>query len=868
MNFLRFPTAASAALITLGAAAIPADPEPKQVTLPDGTVTTVQMCGDEYGHALYDASGQRVEFDSNGFLRKIDPAAPLTGMTRPAIPQGGMRRGAPVGLKAGNYPTVGKVRNLAVIVEFSDVKFSSMPDPYDYFHRMLNEEGFTWSNGANGSARDFYIASSDGKFLPEFDVVGPVTLSREASYYGKDEGTQDSRMGEFLKEVLDKIDPEVNFADYDTDGDGFIDNIYFFYAGYGQADHPKGTDFIWPHSADAMVAWELNLEYDGKKFNHYATSNEIRYSASGDNQPTGVGTFVHEFGHVLGLMDHYDTAYNMFSFGLGSMDTMASGSYNNNMHTPPLFSGYERAVLGWMDYTDVEDPTDGIIDLPWIGNGQAQALRVKVSGKDSEWFVLENRQQSGWDAYLPAHGLLIWHIDEVEERWDNNTVNTDSSHQLIDIIEVDGIGSDASRGGDTMPGTAGVTSLTLTSWDNNGILHLDDVEEILSEDPAANLVRVLTGGSKFRLAMPAAPEVSDLLDDSFSFNWKPIENAAYYLVSVTDGSNPVNGLDNRRMDTPEKITLTGLSPETTYTLSITAGRGTFLSTPVTCPVTTPVLAFHKRELANLAVTDATADGFSASWDALDDATSYEISLSRIEREESGHDEGYDFSGKNEGMPTLWESTSTSFYSTDGFFGESAPSLRMIKNGDYLVIAWPESLIYKLGFWYSDNGAGNSFVVEYAEGSDWKELGQFDAVKGGATAEVTDIPGAERVRIRLDRKGGYATIDDITTAVRSLQRIADARWDGFTTAGTALTFTNLQGGLYGLRVTAVNADGTRARISGEKQIVVDPAGISTVDADAVPVAYYGIDGIRRAAPANGINIVVYSDDSRHKEFFRN
>ena len=244
-----------------------------------------------------------------------------------------------------DFPTIGRQKSLVILIQFSDVKFSSIDNPHQFYDDMLNKEGFTWSNGANGSARDFYLQSSNSLFDPDFTVVGPVTLSNKATYYGSDDEGQDFRMGEAIKEACELVDDEVDFSEYDTNGDGYVDNIYFFYAGGGQADDPNGTELIWPHSAIVEEAWDMKLVYDDKVIGHYACSNELRYSAVGDLQPSGIGTFVHEFGHVLGLVDHYDTSYGYFTFGLGAYDTMASGSYNNNMHTPPLFSAL--SVPNW-----------------------------------------------------------------------------------------------------------------------------------------------------------------------------------------------------------------------------------------------------------------------------------------------------------------------------------------------------------------------------------------------------------------------------------------------------------------------------------------------------------------------------------------
>lgn len=410
-----------------------------------------------------------------------------------------------------DFPTIGRQKSLVILIQFSDVKFSSIDNPHQFYDDMLNKEGFTWSNGANGSARDFYLQSSNRLFDPDFTVVGPVTLSNKATYYGSDDEGQDFRMGEAIKEACELVDDEVDFSEYDTNGDGYVDNIYFFYAGGGQADDPNGTELIWPHSAIVEEAWDMKLVYDDKVIGHYACSNELRYSAVGNLQPSGIGTFVHEFGHVLGLVDHYDTSYGYFTFGLGAYDTMASGSYNNNMHTPPLFSAFERAELAWLDYDILDNNADSITMIPNLASSN-KAFRVNVPGKDNEFFVLENRIQSGFDTYLPGQGMLVWHIDQDKDAWEKNIVNIDPQHQRVDIVEADGILSEATRSGDTFPGFAGITQYELTSWDGASLVSFDDVT--LNGDTA----QLLLAGTSFSMPAPATVDVTDIADSSFVFS--------------------------------------------------------------------------------------------------------------------------------------------------------------------------------------------------------------------------------------------------------------------------------------------------------------------------------------------------------------
>ena len=150
------------------------------------------------------------------------------------------------------------------------------------------------------------------------------------------------------------------------------------------------------------------------------------------NLTAGIGTFVHEFGHCLGLADHYDTSKSWAKYTPDCWDTMASGSYNNDGNTPPLYSSFERCELGWLEPEDLTAEADTVNRLPNLGDSN-KAYLIRVPGVDSEYFLLENRQQKGWDAYLPASGLLVWHIDDDPEVWAKSEVNNTPAHQHVDI---------------------------------------------------------------------------------------------------------------------------------------------------------------------------------------------------------------------------------------------------------------------------------------------------------------------------------------------------------------------------------------------------------------------------------------------------
>lgn len=425
---------------------IPAYPGLIRTHQPDGTEIAIRMTGDENSHKIFSETGEELMYDDDGWLRPVKDATRAAALTGT-----GERKYL---ISGASFPSTNSPKALVILVSFPD-KWFSITNPRDYFSRMLNEEGFS-DNRATGSARDFFVANSNGMFTPDFDVYGPVTMKNQMRYYGANDAYGlDMHPEEMVIEALQGLDDRVDFSQYDNDGDGQIDNVYIYYAGYGEADSSISST-IWPHSAD-ILDYELEEDYyfDGKLLNRYGMSNEVEYSTK---KVDGIGTFVHEFSHVLGLPDLYATSYTL-AFTPGEYSTLDFASYNNGGRTPANYSIFERYCLGWATprmmttsgtYTlaPVQDSNDGII-IP--------------TEKANEFFILENRQQKDYDTYIPGHGMLVWHIEFDQDIWDNNIVNNQRNHQYVDIIEADNTQSESSRDGDTFPGSSFKTSFTTTT---------------------------------------------------------------------------------------------------------------------------------------------------------------------------------------------------------------------------------------------------------------------------------------------------------------------------------------------------------------------------------------------------------------------
>ncbi|MCC8071113.1 MAG: M6 family metalloprotease domain-containing protein [Bacteroidales bacterium] len=460
----------------------PARPGWMTFTQPDGSSLKIMMVGGPRSHYLISEDGYMLKQDgqwlyfaslSDGepVCSSYQAAAPgersqgcsqwLESLDKTAIIDAHIQRSealtplamsrAGLGLyPSASFPTLGEVRTLVLLVNFSDVEFS-MEDPHDYFSRMLNEEGFS-DNGGTGSARDYFIDNSLGLFVPSFDVYGPVTLPNKSTYYGKnDRYGYDAKAYQIVVDGCQLLDDEIDFSLYDEDGDGYVDNVYVFYAGYGECD-TYIEDLIWPHQYNISYCTSSQLILDDKIIDRYACSNEIDYYYERTDDR---GTIIHEFSHVLGLPDLYTTDYST-TFTPGEWSAMDVGCYNDESRTPPAFSSFERYALGWIELELLQAGDCQLASL--IDSNKAYI--ATATDNASEYFLFENRQPTSYDAFLPGHGMLVWHIDYNGKIWEANTVNNRSSHQYVDLIEADNKHTEATRSGDSFPGTSWVTSFT------------------------------------------------------------------------------------------------------------------------------------------------------------------------------------------------------------------------------------------------------------------------------------------------------------------------------------------------------------------------------------------------------------------------
>jgi M6 family metalloprotease-like protein len=410
---------------------------------------------------------------------------------------------AAIGIKADKSVFQGTKKGIVILAQFSDCKFSTTTptqfgcaDIKALYQKIVNEKGLSMSP-FHGSVKDYFIDQSRGQFELDFDVVGPVTLSNNRDYYGgglyqRSGGSyssvdNDCHAGYMAYEAIEKAQSLVsNWADYDWDGDGNVDQVFILYAGQGEAD--GGADYtVWPHeftlssaasnesyygnytlyyknSSGSYKSWTANdfgsLSYNNVTIDTYACSNELATNGSNGTQINGIGTFCHEFSHCMGYPDMYDTSYSYTGCEMANWDLMDAGSYNGSWnggnsswstidagYCPAGYSGFERWCAGWLEPKVLTDPAK-ITNLKPLGgtsgnvNDGGDFYLVYADGSDitGEYYTLENRQWYNWDSSLPWCGLLIGYVDYDSGYWTQNKVNvaSTSGHERMTVFEAAG----------------------------------------------------------------------------------------------------------------------------------------------------------------------------------------------------------------------------------------------------------------------------------------------------------------------------------------------------------------------------------------------------------------------------------------------
>lgn len=476
-------------LCTAAAFAVPAAPGLYRLTQPDGTVIEARIFGDEHFHFYESTAGEILLRDDAGVMRPACVSADGMPVARGEISGKAtcsadrtkimeaislknrkdaenrirVNRVAPNVIKQ-SFPTTGKVTGLILLVEYQDVKLTPEATK-EHYEALCNEKGYS-SEAAHGSVLDYFTDQSNGAFTPAFDVFGPLTLPRERAYYG---ASENGLVNQFRDAALEADKMGLDFSKYDINNDGFVDFLFVIFAGHGEAQGGP-YESVWPAMQD-LSNYVFDY-FDGLNLGVAACSCELK-GAEGTNLD-GISTICHEFSHILGLADIYDSSNTGFGHGMSHYDIMDIGTYNDNFVTPSGYTAMDKFTLGWIKPRTLETSQKDVTLEPF--NESHDAIFIVNPDNPDEYYTLENRQQQGWDKGIPGHGLVISYCHYDKHLWSRNIVNAPAAiYEHVRIVAADNVWNTSmtDEAGDPFPGTFQNTTLSGTSapaavWKSTG----------------------------------------------------------------------------------------------------------------------------------------------------------------------------------------------------------------------------------------------------------------------------------------------------------------------------------------------------------------------------------------------------------------
>jgi len=904
--------------------AVPAYPYPIKITQPDGSELTIRLHGDEFfnykttvdGYALiHDAKGfmTYAQQDADGNLMTTNVRAneitkrtptetdvikkltPNISFTKQSMLKRAQRAANLIKTSGPQkvYPLTGTPKSLVILVNFSDKSFVT-PSPLTAYTNLLNLAGYS-TNGGTGSAKDYFRDNSMSTFTPQFDVVGPYTLPNTMDFYGGNDASGDDKNPRQM--VIDACslasNAGIDFAQYDTDNNGIVDNIFIYYAGYNEAEGgPANT--VWPHR------WALadnSTVFNGKVISDYACTSELK-GASGSNM-CGIGTFCHEFGHVLGLPDYYATN-DATQHTLSTWNIMDYGPYLNGGRTPPAYSAFDRFFLNWLTPVELKKAANVTLEaLPTSNKAYifTQNGNHNLNGSNPspvEFFTLENRQKAGWDTYLPGHGMLITHIFYNSSTWSANTVNNDPNAMGVDIVEADGIarsettGIDPTDPGDPFPGTSNVTSYSPVL--RSGV-NINKPLSAISETNGIIKFKFMGGGNFPTLnssgtlsafnTVQGTPSVAQTiavsgiyLQSNINLSFKT--NLHYQMKKASDPetawskSVSIVPVDSTVAATNIQIrynpTMPSFSDKHTETLIVSAtdADSAFVSMTGTSTRQVYVVAPVAGE-----ATDVTIANFTANWNTVPDASGYYLTAYNITDGQSSFTEGF---SKGLVAPPDWTITATGISTLTTYSGDSVPSIEFKNSGEY--IQTEQYVIPATGISFfirsvSVTALNGNLKIQAWNNQSWINVDSIpvtNTLNTTKTYTFTADNNYTRFRLTYSKVSGYIVVDDVSiTFPQKLEYNAKNKW----VTSNSDTLNDLVSNRdYFYRVKAsdktLNADNSvkYENITGFSNLIMvrtleDKSGAKTLIAVADSVFVDNTGTVNLYIPSTRVTIYVYN-----------
>lgn len=426
-----------------------------KISLADGTVVTARLYGDEHFHYYATLDGTPLVLNAAGKYVLTSQEELQTHQTMAmearkskaiTSEEANVTRASGIGnVNPSYFPHTGSPKALVLLVQFQDVKFKST-DPVATFNHYLNaKEGeerpaadlVAYNDGTShtnyGSVQQYFKSMSMGQFIPQFDIVGPLTVSKTSAYYGKDSSKpgqgSDDNCDQMISEACALAAQKVDFSQYDSDGDGYVDLVYIIYAGYSQSWGGNSDDCLWPKSGtNDFYKYDTNgnkispserLKYNGVTICRFGINNELNETPDdkdekGRDYLNGIGLFCHEFSHTLGLPDLYDNYDNYNNQSPDYWDLMDGGEYTNNGYCPTPYSPWEKEMMGWITPITLAADQPQQLTLEPYSDTTSKSYKIEAE-KNGEYLLLQSIQNTGWYQHLFGYGMLVWRIDYADK---------------------------------------------------------------------------------------------------------------------------------------------------------------------------------------------------------------------------------------------------------------------------------------------------------------------------------------------------------------------------------------------------------------------------------------------------------------------